>query len=137
VSEVFWLLILEAIFGKIDLDKTNGTYQGHVCLNIPVSIENKEKASKQNAFLVPESALVKQGQLTGILYNRNRKCSHIEMVAYWENLANKCEVCPVLRLMSNISFRQTGKLYKWSCCECPVSGQWSVISEKGSMIMFE
>ena len=51
---------------KIDLDKTAATVLSGMFVNIQFPIANKANTSKSEVLLVPESALVKQGQLTGI-----------------------------------------------------------------------
>ena len=56
---------------KINLDKTDEQYSSGMFVNVQFPIEKpkaKTETTKSDKILVPESALVTQGQLTGIIH---------------------------------------------------------------------
>jgi RND family efflux transporter MFP subunit len=96
---------------KIDLDKTNSTVLSGMFVNIQFPIENKEKASKSKTLLVPESALVKQGQLTGIYTIGTGNVAILRWLRIGKNFGEQVEVLSGLAVDEQYIVSANGKLY--------------------------
>jgi hypothetical protein len=57
-------------------------------VNVQFPVENEAKTSQSNMILIPESALIRQGQLTGI-YTIGNGNGYPEMVRTGKTLATK------------------------------------------------
>jgi hypothetical protein len=74
------------------------------------TVENEAKTSQSNMILIPESALIRQGQLTGI-YTIGNGNGHPEMAAYRENFGNQIEVLSGLSADERYIASAEGKLF--------------------------
>jgi hypothetical protein len=73
------------------------------------TVENEAKTSQSNMILT-ESALIRQGQLTGI-YTIGNGNGHPEMAAYRENFGNQIEVLSGLSADERYIASAEGKLF--------------------------
>jgi len=96
---------------KVDLDKTNSTVLSGMFVNIQFPIENKENASKSKTLLVPESALVKQGQLTGIYTIGTGNIAILRWLRIGKNFGEQVEVLSGLAVDEQYIVSADGKLY--------------------------
>lgn len=76
---------------KINLDKTDNTILSGMFVNVQFPIENKVNTLQNNMILVPESALIKQGQLNGI-YTINNNVAILRWLRTGKNFGDQIEV---------------------------------------------
>ena len=96
---------------KVDLDKTNATILSGMFVNIQFPIENKANRSKSRVLLVPESALVKQGQLTGIYTIGTGNVALLRWLRVGKNFGEQVEVLSGLSADEQYIISTDGKLY--------------------------
>ena len=98
---------------KINLDKTNATVLSGMFVNVQFPIEKttvKAETDKSDRVLVPESALVNQGQLTGI-YTVNNNVAILRWIRTGKSYGNQVEVLSGLTADEKYIVSAEGKLY--------------------------
>ena len=98
---------------KIILDKTNATILSGMFVNVQFPIEKttvKAETDKSDRVLVPESALVNQGQLTGI-YTVNNNVAILRWIRTGKSYGNQVEVLSGLTADEKYIVSAEGKLY--------------------------
>ena len=96
---------------KVDLDKTDSTVLSGMFVNVQFPIANKVTNSKSELLLVPESALVKQGQLTGIYTIGTGNVAILRWLRTGKNYGNQVEVLSGLSANEQYIVSADGKLY--------------------------
>ena len=96
---------------KIDLDKTAATVLSGMFVNIQFPIANKANTSKSEVLLVPESALVKQGQLTGIYTIGTGNVAILRWLRVGKSFGDQVEVLSGLSANEQYIVSADGKLY--------------------------
>jgi RND family efflux transporter MFP subunit len=77
---------------KINLDKTDSSVLSGMFVNVQFPVENRPNVSQKNMVLVPESALVKQGQLTGIYTIGNKNVAILRWLRIGKTFGDQVEV---------------------------------------------
>mgnify|MGYP001457272854 CR=1 FL=1 len=98
---------------KINLDKTNATILSGMFVNVQFPIEKttvKAETDKSDRVLVTESALVNQGQLTGI-YTVNNNVAILRWIRTGKSYGNQVEVLSGLTADEKYIVSAEGKLY--------------------------
>lgn len=98
---------------KINLDKTDKNILSGMFVNVQFPIEKpkaKTETTKSDKILVPESALVKQGQLTGI-YTVNNNTAILRWIRIGKSFGNQIEVLSGLSADEKYIVSAEGKLY--------------------------
>lgn len=98
---------------KINLDKTNATVLSGMFVNVQFPIEKttvKAETDKSDRVLVQESALVNQGQLTGI-YTVNNNVAILRWIRTGKSYGNQVEVLSGLTADEKYIVSAEGKLY--------------------------
>jgi RND family efflux transporter MFP subunit len=96
---------------KINLDKTDSSVLSGMFVNVQFPIENKTQAVQTDRVLVPESALVKQGQLTGIYTIGTGNVAILRWLRIGKNFGNQVEVLSGLSASEQYIVSADGKLY--------------------------
>ncbi len=96
---------------KVDLDKTAATVLSGMFVNIQFPIANKATTSKSEMLLVPESALVKQGQLTGIYTIGTGNVAILRWLRVGKSFGEQVEVLSGLSADEQYIVSADGKLY--------------------------
>jgi RND family efflux transporter MFP subunit len=96
---------------KINLDKTDSSVLSGMFVNVQFPIENKTQAVQTDRVLVPESALVKQGQLTGIYTIGTGNIAILRWLRIGKNFGNQVEVLSGLSANEQYIVSAEGKLY--------------------------
>ena len=96
---------------KIDLGKTDNTVLSGMFVNVQFPVANKVTTSKSELLLVPESALVKQGQLTGIYTIGTGNVAILRWLRTGKNYGNQVEVLSGLSANEQYIVSADGKLY--------------------------
>ena len=96
---------------KVDLDKTDATVLSGMFVNIQFPIANKATTSKSEMLLVPESALVKQGQLTGIYTIGTGNVAILRWLRVGKSFGEQVEVLSGLSADEQYIVSADGKLY--------------------------
>ncbi|MBP4142396.1 efflux RND transporter periplasmic adaptor subunit [Flavobacterium sp. P4023] len=96
---------------KVDLDKTDVTVLSGMFVNIQFPIANKANTSKSEVLLVPESALVKQGQLTGIYTIGTGNVAILRWLRVGKSFGDQVEVLSGLSYNEQYIVSADGKLY--------------------------
>jgi RND family efflux transporter MFP subunit len=96
---------------KINLDKTDSSVLSGMFVNVQFPIENKTQAVQTDRVLVPESALVKQGQLTGIYTIGTGNTAILRWLRTGKNFGNQVEVLSGLSANEQYIVSAEGKLY--------------------------
>lgn len=96
---------------KINLDKTDSSVLSGMFVNVQFPIENKTDAVQTDRVLVPESALVKQGQLTGIYTIGTGNIAILRWLRTGKNFGNQVEVLSGLSASEQYIVSADGKLY--------------------------
>ena len=97
---------------KINLDKTDKSILSGMFVNVQFPVENKVKITKSEVLLVPESALVKQGQLTGIYTIGTGNVAILRWLRTGKTFGNQVEVLSGLSASEQYIVSADGKLYK-------------------------
>ena len=96
---------------KIDLGKTDNTVLSGMFVNVQFPVANKATTSNSELLLVPESALVKQGQLTGIYTIGTGKVAILRWLRTGKNYGNQVEVLSGLSANEQYIVSADRKLY--------------------------
>jgi RND family efflux transporter MFP subunit len=96
---------------KVNLDKTDSTVLSGMFVNVQFPVENKTQAVQNERVLVPESALVKQGQLTGIYTIGTGNVAILRWLRTGKNFGNQVEVLSGLSASEQYIVSADGKLY--------------------------
>ena len=99
---------------KVTLNATDKAILSGMFVNVQFPIANKPKAEttvKSDKVMVPESALVKQGQLTGIYTIANGKTAILRWIRTGKSFGNQVEVLSGLSANEQYIVSAEGKLY--------------------------
>jgi RND family efflux transporter MFP subunit len=96
---------------KINLDKTNSSVLSGMFVNVQFPIENKVSTTTNNMILIPESALVKQGQLIGIYTVTNDNVAILRWLRTGKTFGNQIEILSGLSADENYIISAEGKLF--------------------------
>lgn len=96
---------------KINLDKTDSSVLSGMFVNVQFPIENKTEAIQTDRILVPQTALVQQGQLTGIYTIGEGNIAILRWLRTGKNFGNQVEVLSGLASNEQYIISADGKLY--------------------------
>jgi RND family efflux transporter MFP subunit len=96
---------------KINLDKTDSSILSGMFVNVRFPVENKSNVSQKDMVLVPESALVKQGQLTGIYTIGNENIAILRWLRTGKTFGDQIEVLSGLSADEKYIISAEGKLF--------------------------
>lgn len=96
---------------KVNLDKTDSTVLSGMFVNVQFPVENKTQSVQADRILVPESALVKQGQLTGIYTIGTGNVAILRWLRIGKTFGNQVEVLSGLSANEQYIVSADGKLY--------------------------
>jgi RND family efflux transporter MFP subunit len=96
---------------KINLDKTDSSVLSGMFVNVQFPIANKTGATTTDRILVPESALVKQGQLTGIYTIGTGNVAILRWLRTGKTFGTQVEVLSGLSANEQYIISSEGKLY--------------------------
>jgi RND family efflux transporter MFP subunit len=96
---------------KVNLDKTDSSVLSGMFVNVQFPVENKTQAVQTDRILVPETALVKQGQLTGIYTIGTGNVAILRWLRTGKTFGNQVEVLSGLSASEQYIVSADGKLY--------------------------
>ena len=96
---------------KIDLGKTDNTVLSGMFVNVQFPVANKATTSNSELLLDPESALVKQGQLTGIYTIGTGNVAILRWLRTGKNYGDQVEVLSGLSANEQYIVSADGKIY--------------------------
>lgn len=96
---------------KINLDKTPATVLSGMFVNVQFPIAYQKQTVASNNVLVPESALVKQGQLTGIYTIGEGNTAILRWLRIGKNFDNQIEILSGLSANEQYIIAADGKLF--------------------------
>lgn len=96
---------------KINLEPTKAKVLSGMFVNVQFPIESKTTSEPSERMLVPESALVHQGQLTGIYTIGNGNVAILRWLRVGKKLGNQVEVLSGLSVKEQYVVSAEGKLY--------------------------
>jgi RND family efflux transporter MFP subunit len=96
---------------KINLEPTKAKVLSGMFVNVQFPIESKTISEPSERMLVPESALVHQGQLTGIYTVGNGNVAILRWLRIGKKLGNQVEVLSGLSVKEHYVVSAEGKLY--------------------------
>jgi RND family efflux transporter MFP subunit len=96
---------------KINLDKTNKTVLSGMFVNVQFPVANTKGTKTSEKVVVPENALVHQGQLTGIYTVGNGNVAILRWLRIGKNFGNQVEVLSGLSANEQYIVSAEGKLY--------------------------
>ncbi len=96
---------------KINLEPTKAKVLSGMFVNVQFPIESKTISEPSERMLVPESALVHQGQLTGIYTIGNGNVAILRWLRIGKKLGNQVEVLSGLSVKEHYVVSAEGKLY--------------------------
>jgi RND family efflux transporter MFP subunit len=96
---------------KINLDKTDSTVLSGMFVNVQFPVANKTQTVQTDRVLVPESALVKQGQLTGVYTIGEGNIAILRWLRTGKTFGNKVEVLSGLSASEQYIVTAEGKLF--------------------------
>jgi RND family efflux transporter MFP subunit len=98
---------------KINLNKTNAPVLSGMFVNVQFPVANKKQVetTPSDKVIVPESALVKQGQLTGIYTIGSEKTAILRWLRIGKTFGNQVEVLSGLSANEQYIVSAEGKLY--------------------------
>jgi RND family efflux transporter MFP subunit len=96
---------------KINLEPTKAKVLSGMFVNVQFPTENKTPSATNERMLVPESALVHQGQLTGIYTVGNGNVAILRWLRIGKKLGNQVEVLSGLSAKEHYIVSAEGKLY--------------------------
>ncbi len=99
---------------KINLDKTDSLVLSGMFVNVQFPVVNNVKTTKSELFLVPESALVKQGQLIGIYTIGEGNVAILRWLRIGKTFGSQTEVLSGLLANEQYIISAEGKLYNGS-----------------------
>jgi RND family efflux transporter MFP subunit len=96
---------------KVNLDKTDSSVLSGMFVNVQFPVANKSQTVETNRILVPESALVKQGQLSGIYTIGTGNIAILRWLRTGKTFGNQVEVLSGLSANEQYIVSADGKLY--------------------------
>jgi RND family efflux transporter MFP subunit len=96
---------------KINLDKTDSSVLSGMFVNVQFPVSNTIQTTKTEMVLVPETALVKQGQLTGIYTIGTGNVAILRWLRTGKTFGNQVEVLSGLSANEQYIVLAEGKLY--------------------------
>jgi RND family efflux transporter MFP subunit len=96
---------------KINLDKTNSSVLSGMFVNVQFPVANTIPTKTSEKVLVPESALVQEGQLTGIYTIGTGNIAILRWLRIGKNFGNQVEVLSGLSANEQYIVSADGKLY--------------------------
>ena len=96
---------------KINLDKTDSSVLSGMFVNVQFPVSNTIQTTKTDMVLVPETALVKQGQLTGIYTIGTGNVAILRWLRTGKTFGNQVEVLSGLSANEQYILSAEGKLY--------------------------
>lgn len=96
---------------KINLDKTDSSVLSGMFVNVQFPIENKTETIQTDRILVPQTALIQQGQLTGIYTIGEGNIAILRWLRIGKNFGNQVEVLSGLTANEQYIVSAEGKLY--------------------------
>jgi RND family efflux transporter MFP subunit len=96
---------------KINLDKTDSSVLSGMFVNVQFPVANTISTKTSEKVLVPESALVQQGQLTGIYTIGTGNIAILRWLRIGKNFGNQVEVLSGLSANERYIVSADGKLY--------------------------
>lgn len=96
---------------KIDLEKTDAKILSGMFVNVQFPIEKQEKANEATTVLVPETALVREGQLTGVYTLGDNNIAILRWLRIGKKYGNEVEVLSGLSANEPYIVATEGKLY--------------------------
>ena len=96
---------------KVNLDKTDATVLSGMFVNVQFPVENKTQTVQNDRVLVPESALVKQGQLTGVYTIGEGNIAILRWLRTGKTFGNQVEVLSGLSANEQYIVSAEGKLF--------------------------
>ena len=96
---------------KIDLDKTDSSVLSGMFVNVQFPVENKTQTVQTGKILVPQSALVQQGQLTGIYTIGTGNVAILRWLRTGKTFGTQVEVLSGLSANEQYIVLAEGKLY--------------------------
>ena len=96
---------------KINLDKTDASVLSGMFVNVQFPVENKVEVTQNGVFTVPESALVRQGQLTGIYTIGTGNVAILRWLRTGKNFGDQVAILSGLSASENYIVSAEGKLY--------------------------
>jgi RND family efflux transporter MFP subunit len=96
---------------KINLDKTDSSVLSGMFVNVQFPVANKTQTTPIERVLVPETALVKQGQLTGIYTIGTGNVAILRWLRVGKNFGTQVEVLSGLSANEQYIVSAEGKLY--------------------------
>ena len=96
---------------KINLDKVDSSVLSGMFVNVQFPVENSNSVSDAAILLVPKSALVTQGQLTGVYTIGTGNIAILRWLRLGKTFGNEVEVLSGLSATENYIISADGKLY--------------------------
>lgn len=96
---------------KIDLEKTDGKILSGMFVNVQFPIEKKQIANETTTVLVPETALVREGQLTGVYTLGDNDIAILRWLRIGKKYGNEVEILSGLSANEPYIVATEGKLY--------------------------
>ena len=96
---------------KINLDKTDASILSGMFVNVQFPVANKVETKSNEMVLIPETALVKQGQLSGIYTVGTGNVAILRWLRIGKTFGNQVEVLSGLSATENYIVSADGKLY--------------------------
>jgi RND family efflux transporter MFP subunit len=96
---------------KVNLDKTDSSVLSGMFVNVQFPVANKTQAVQTDRVLVPETALVKQGQLTGIYTIGTGNIAILRWLRTGKTFGNQVEVLSGLSANEQYIVSADGKVY--------------------------
>jgi RND family efflux transporter MFP subunit len=96
---------------KINLDKTDATVLSGMFVNVQFPVANKTQTVQSDRVLIPESALVKQGQLTGVYTIGEGNVAILRWLRTGKTFGNQVEVLSGLSANEQYIVSAEGKLF--------------------------
>ena len=96
---------------KVNLDKTDASVLSGMFVNVQFPVANKTQTVETNRILVPENALVKQGQLSGIYTIATGNIAILRWLRTGKTFGNQVEVLSGLSANEQYIVSADGKLY--------------------------
>ena len=96
---------------KVNLEKTDAKVLSGMFVNVQFPIDNKSRKTITETILVPESALVHQGQLIGIYTIGNGNTAILRWLRIGKTYGNQVEVLSGLDATESYILSAEGKLY--------------------------
>lgn len=96
---------------KINLDKVDSSVLSGMFVNVQFPVENSNSVSDAAILLIPKSALVTQGQLTGVYTIGTGNIAILRWLRLGKTFGNEVEVLSGLSATENYIIYADGKLY--------------------------